>query len=284
MKIFKKIKIAGAALSALLVLFVANAEATAVRLNTGFTDNSLAANDDGSTGFIGFGFTIDFFGNIRNGGYVNNNGNVTLDSSLSTFTPFPIATTNREILAPFFADVDTRTGALVTYGTDTVGGQDAFGVNWLDVCFFAQDCSLKNSFQLVIIDRSDIAAGDFDFEFNIDSILWETGDASSGTDGLGGNSARVGWSNGAANTFELAGSAVNGAFLDGGPTGTSLIMNDLNSMMSVGGTTLGRYYFQVRNGAVIPPLPPVGVSEPGILILFGFGLVGLGLARRRRTA
>ena len=36
------------------------------------------------------------------------------------------------------------------------------------------------SCQLVIIDRSDIAPGDFDMEFNYDKVQWEWGDASQG--------------------------------------------------------------------------------------------------------
>ena len=59
-------------------------------------------------------------------------GNVTFDSSLSSFTPFDLTSTGRQIIAPFFADVDTRrAGDAVTYGTGTYEGQDAFGVNQL---------------------------------------------------------------------------------------------------------------------------------------------------------
>jgi len=85
--------------------------------------------------------------------------------------------------------------------------------------------------------------------FNYDQIQWETGQASgSDANGRGGDSARVGYSNGtgAAGTFfELIGSAVNGAFLDGGPN--ALISNRLNSNIN------GRYIFQARDGTIIAP-------------------------------
>ena len=120
----------------------------------------------------------------------------------------------------------------------TFNGRDAFAVNYDDVGFFPSDISRLNSFQVILVDRSDVGAGDFDFLFNYDQIEWETGGASGGTGGLGGSSARAGFSNGSGNPgtfFELAGSAVNGAFLDGGP----------NSLAD-----LGSISFEVRNGGV----------------------------------
>lgn len=33
-------------------------------------------------------------------------------------------------LAPYFADVDTRAGNTVNFGTGTFNGRNAFGVNW----------------------------------------------------------------------------------------------------------------------------------------------------------
>ncbi|MBE3068153.1 MAG: hypothetical protein IMZ73_12135, partial [Chloroflexi bacterium] len=63
--------------------------------------------------------------------------------------------------------------------------------------------------------------------------------------GLGGFSARAGYSDGLSNFFELPGSAVNGGLLDSNAS-TGLINNSLNS------SQLGRYIFQVRNG-VYPP-------------------------------
>jgi hypothetical protein len=171
-----------------------------------FTDNTLPANDDGSTGLVPIGFAINFFGANYTDLYVNNNGNVTFTGPLGTYTPFPIINTGVPMLAPFFADVDTRGAGsgLVQYGPDTLGGRSVFGVNWIDVGYFPSQTNLLNSFQLIITDRSDIGAGDFDFEFNYDQILWETGGASGGSGGLGGSSARAGWSNGVNASYTIS--------------------------------------------------------------------------------
>jgi hypothetical protein len=263
------------ALSALALLAVTAlpAHAGAIRNATDFNDFTLARNDDGSTGPVGLGFNVNFFGLSRSSLFVNNNGNVTFDSPLSTFTPFSLSTTARQIIAPFFADVDTRGPAStqVRYGTEVIDGRKSFGVNWIDVGYFSFGTDKLNSFQLIMTERADIAAGDFDFEFNYDSITWETGGASGGSGGLGGSSARVGWSNGNAATFELGGSAVNGALLNGGAN--SLVRGSLNSGVA------GRYIFNVRNGVIVDPGT---VPVPTTLLLVGLGLVAAGAMSRRK--
>lgn len=242
----------------------------------GFNSSFLDRNDDGSTGLLALGFTANFFGNSYSQLYANNNGNVTFDNPLSTFTPFNLQTTNRVIIAPFFADVDTRNLAsdLLRYGTGTFDGKSAFGVTWagVGVGYFNARADKLNNFQLLLVNRSDVAAGDFDIYFNYDRIQWETGEASGGTNGLGGNSARAGYSNGVDTSFEIPGSAINGAFLDGGP----------NSLAAGGNTNVaGRFLFQVRNGSVVTP-PTNGVPDAGsTLALLGMGLLALGAAKRR---
>lgn len=140
-------------------------------------------------------------------------------------------------------------------------------MNWVNVGYFAAAADKLNSFQLLLIDRSDIAPNAFDIVFNYDKIQWETGSASGGVNGLGGSSARAGYSNGVSAAYELPGSAVNGAFLDTNPT-TGLIANSLNS-----GGQLGRYIFNVRNGVVVPPN-----SAPVVTATGGSGYVGSPIA------
>ena len=277
------------AAATLILLSVPQAQAATIGL-AGFTTNNLPANDDGSTGLVNIGFNIDFFGTTFSSLYVNNNGNVTFNRQLGEYTPTGITAGSQPTMAPFWADVDTRGTAgppstqLVTYGNDTVGGRNAFGVDWIGVGYFSgSPTAARDSFQLVIVDRADVGAGDFDFMFNYDQIQWESGQASgSDANGCGGSPAHAGWTNGDGNPShfsELAGSGVSGAFTGLGVTvGRATGGPNVLTTHSLNSDTAGRYLFNVRNGEVVPP---TSVPEPASVLLLGTGLVAV--AQRRFT-
>jgi hypothetical protein len=205
--------------------------------------------------------------------YVNNNGNLTFGFSNSSFTQLGIiGDTTLPIIAPFYADVDTRYGGgTVSYGKTTFNGRQAFGVTWDDVEGYNLASNFKNSFQVLLVNRSDVGQGDFDIVFNYDKIQWDTGGMSNCI------AALVGFGNGSGQpgtSYQLPGSAsTTGAFLDGGDGATALIHNQLNSDRN------GRYIFEIRNG--FPPDPGV-VPEPASLTLWALGAIGGMFAARRR--
>ena len=66
---------------------------------------------------------------------------------------FGLAGTSSVVIAPFFADIDTRVGNTVEFGTGTLNGHRVFVVNWPGVGCFDQNDSVTDNFQLILIDR-----------------------------------------------------------------------------------------------------------------------------------
>jgi len=227
------------------------ASASAIVQDTGCLARTLGPSDDGSTPRIALPFSINFFGTTQNSLFINNNGNVTFNSPLGTFTPFSINAQTPPIIAPFFADVDTRNAAsgIVQFSNAPIvfGGRPAMCVNWVRVGYFSLHVDKLNSFQLLLVDRNDTGVGNFDIVMNYDQILWETGDASGGIGGFGGTPAGAGFSAGNGNPaafFQYPGSLVRGGLLDGnGVTGLS--------RTSHFSAVVGRHIFGVRSGQPI---------------------------------
>ena len=195
-------------------------------------------------------FNIKFYGRTFSSLYVNNNGNVTFDEPLDTYTPFGLHESAVPIIAPFFADVDTRgvgsNPVQYGYGETIFEGHQAFCVNWVNVGSYDQHADKLNSVQLLIVSRSDEGVGMFDVVFNYDRIQWETGDSSGGFEGLGGESARVGFAGGSGtpgDVTEFSGSGVPGAFLDSSSGG--LVNQSWDSDVQ------GRYVFGVRGDGLL---------------------------------
>ena len=210
----------------------------------GFGEHALALGDDPSSAAIDitsvFGPTgLNFFGIAHATMYVNNNGNVTFDSPLPQFAPDAISAGSLPIIAPFWADVDTRPSSgsaadHVYWDLDTMNG--VVTVTWNAVGHYDRDASPSNSFQLQLVNRG---GGDFDIIFRYASIDWTTGDDIVGAGTLPGEVARAGYSAGnGVSYFELAQSGHDAQVLA------------LDSTAGNTGRT-GTYVFKVRNGDVL---------------------------------
>ncbi len=231
--------------------------------DAGFGENILDRNDDESTDFIDlstvFPNGLNFFGQVYNGLYVNNNGSVTFNEALSTFTPETISDGTIPGIFPFWADVDTDGGEatptpggtsqgtnLVYYDLDDTN--NIFTVTWDDVGYFSENTDLLNAFQLIIADLSDNAGrapGDFSITFKYEDINWVTGDASDGEGGFGGTPARAGYS---------AGNA-EGTFYELPQSGNEAALLELD--------TLSDFVFVSSNGIVVENNAPVANDDSG---------------------
>ncbi len=238
---------------------------------SGFNTTQLPPNDDGSAGPITLPFSVNFFGTTYTQVYVNNNGNLTFGTSSSDYTPGPLANAGLPIIAPFFADVDTQGAGsgLAAYGNGTFAGRQAFGATWTNVGYYSSRTDKLNTFQVILVERNDVATGAFDIYFNYGQIQWETGEASGGVNGLGGTSARAGFANGTV-SYEIPGAGTPGAYLD---SGTSPLVSGTNNGVP------GQFYFPVRNGQVAPvisSLSPSGViagAGATNVTVFGSGFI-----------
>jgi len=174
----------------------------------GFGTRCLSPNDDGSSPSIditpAFPMGLRFFTSTHRSMVVNTNGNITFSGPVSRYTPnaFPVA--SQPMIAPFWADVDLRTGADCTMETD--GGGNGAGdcrnpsdngvwwnlepgrivVTWHRVGYYRCHTDKRMNFQLLLTDASVCGGepGDFDVEFRYNTCDWHTGDQSGGASGL----------------------------------------------------------------------------------------------------
>lgn len=158
---------------------------------------AVGPSDDSSSLKITLPFDFCFFGQTKKDVYINNNGNISFDSPLGTALALNFPFPNIKVIAPFWADVDTRKRGLVWYkltGTSLT-------VIWDQVGHFKYDTIRTNTFQLVITNGIDpILPQGFNVGMFYDNMQWSTGDASGGIQGFpgpnGGASAAIGMNKG----------------------------------------------------------------------------------------
>ena len=208
----------------------------------GFDSNTFNPSGPNASISANLGFVVNLWGLFRDTVYINENGNLTLDSGYGNHSHPDLASTGRRIIAPFFSHVDVYdSGGVgsIKYGQGVYGGHDAFGVTWIDVPrFYDTSYENLNTFQVVLVARGDpngplAQMFDVDVIFNYETIQW----ASESFPPLVGVHNHTG--------YELPGSGVAGALLDGGPNALS--------ENSCGTSVVGRYILQFRDGNFVVP-------------------------------
>lgn len=148
-------------------------------------------NDDWSTISIPIPFPFCFYGQQINDVYINNNGNVSITNPYATFTATSFPDPNYTMIAPFWADVDTRgpLSGIVYYQVTSTH----LIVQWENVGYFSSHDDMGNTFQLILTDGFDpLLPPGSNVSFCYQDMQWTTGDASGGSGGFGGTPATVG--------------------------------------------------------------------------------------------
>ncbi|MGH9195121.1 MAG: nidogen-like domain-containing protein, partial [Acidimicrobiia bacterium] len=173
-----------------------------------------------------------------------NNGNVSFGSGFATFTStgFPVA--GFPMVAPFWADVDTREAqsGIVYYRVDA----NRLIVTWDHVGYFSTHSDKLSTFQLIISDGTDPLVGlGNNVCFCYDDMQWTTGDASGGSGGFGGVPATVGVNHGNGTDFFQIGRFDHEGVDYDGPGGAADGVSYLDNR---------QFCFNVAVGENIPPV------------------------------
>ena len=263
--------------SVLLALAASSLSAQVVVTSYVETGN-LPANDDNHSAAVSLGFSINFGGSTYSQTYVSNNGYITFGSGSGDYTPVAFdanyaagGSPGLPIIAAFMSDVDTRgaNSGIVAWGTGLVDGRAAFVAKWPSVGEYPYTANpnSSNSFEIVLVDRSDTGTGNFDVFFNYMSLNWDNG------------GAVAGFHNGSTTSplfYQLPGSLTEGAFLPSGANDLTLASNT---------NSAGDILLQARNGAFLSVGTIAAIPEPSTyaLMAVGGGLLLLAARRRRRA-
>ena len=226
---------------------------------SGFGEGALPREDDSPSLFIDLTAVmpggLNFFGTTYAGLYLNYNGSVTFGTPLEEYTPTAItASTNVPIIAPFWADTDTRSGTTVASPGGTSTGSNLvwydldvashiFTATWDDVGYYDEHLDKLNAFQLRLISVG--TTGDFDIQFRYETINWTTGDASGGDGGLFGQVAVGGYSSGDGENYDQLPQSGNQAGMLALPTASNV-------------STPGLFTFSIRQG--VPVVAQISIA------------------------
>jgi hypothetical protein len=164
---------------------------------------AMDGNDDGSTGEIALPFDFCLYGAVENHMWINNNGNVSFAGPYGTYSASGFPSPSFVMLAPFWADVDTRSGLGNVWYKIT---STRVVVIWDNVGYYSFQGDKRNTFELIFTDGNDplIGVGN-NVAFSYADMQWTTGSASLGVGGFGGIPATVGVNKGDGVKYALVG-------------------------------------------------------------------------------
>ncbi len=177
-------------------------------------------NDDDISLSIPLPFTFDLYGTSHTSVFINNNGNISFGAGFSTFTSTGFPVTGFPMVAPFWADVDTRNvlSGVVYYKVEAT----RLTVIWEHVGYYNGAADKLNTFELIISDGTDPLVGiGNNVCFCYDDMQWTTGSASGGVGGFGGTPATVGVNKGDGVAFAQIGRFDHAGFDYDGPGGAA---------------------------------------------------------------
>jgi hypothetical protein len=208
-------------------------------------------NDDGFSGPINLGYTLNFFGTNYTQFFANNNGNISFGNGIASFIPSGPTGANSPVISPWFGDVDTRgANSGVLHLRQNISNETI--LTWDHVGYFDSHDDLLNTFQLILRGPGyAIPTGEGSIGFFYQTMPWEVTQTST--------TAAIGFGNGAGQSEVLQGSNNSG----------------LNRVVA------NHYIWFDQNLGVVTTTTP----EPGTYALMLTGLASLGIvARRRRTS
>jgi len=140
-------------------------------------------NDDGSSPLIVLPFSFCFYGSNYTQVYINNNGNISFDNPYPVFSPVGLQGATVKMIAPFWADVDTRniSSGIVYYKVTPT----ALLIRWDSVGYYSTHVDKVNDLQCIITNGTDpLVSGGNNVKFSFGVMQWTTGDASADSAGF----------------------------------------------------------------------------------------------------
>jgi hypothetical protein len=236
-------------------------------------------NDDGFSGPINLGFTLNFFGFNQTQFWANNNGNISFGAGLGAFVPMGPLGASQPVISPFFADVDSAfIGGVMHLRTDI---PNEIIVTWDQSAYFNEaNGNQFDSFQLVLRGPNfTIPSGEGQIGFFYKTMQWEVGNAGDGVNGFCAEPtppcypAAIGFGDGIGDGFVLQGSIA---------PGIAGIVNNHH------------IWFNLNNNGIPDPAPPPAPVPPAtvptlttwgmIILACALLLFGVKAAGRRANA